>query len=421
GLINPPLASTAVGVVEPARAGMASGINSTFRQVGIATGIAGLGAVFSHTVRTKVVSLLSLTAGIDTNHIHALATSVAQGTGAGSAIAAAPALVRPAAILAVRTGFVDGLNELFLIGALVSFTAAALALVLIRNKDFEASAAHGPTAPPAAVPVGADSTAEDPGVPPELEPTAEDPDVSAESEPPAADPDVSAEPEPPAEDPEVSAEPEPPAADPEVSAEPEPTAAPEALPARVPAPSLDPVASALAPDPTASTWPAPDPPGPAAASPESILAAVEQAAADTAAYVERAIGRQLEADRGRVETASRGGDEGVAARAGRAGALRGRLQDLDEQRRRLAQALVVHTDAVEAHTQATLGHAQAAARHVERAAETRGELYRLIAGLGALSAEADAIEASAGGEPSPNGSPTGPAQAAEAEGARPGG
>ncbi len=30
GLINPPLASTAVGVVEPSRAGMASGINSTF-------------------------------------------------------------------------------------------------------------------------------------------------------------------------------------------------------------------------------------------------------------------------------------------------------------------------------------------------------------------------------------------------------
>ncbi|MEA2301482.1 MAG: hypothetical protein QOE44_2017 [Solirubrobacteraceae bacterium] len=418
GLINPPLASTAVGVVEPARAGMASGINSTFRQVGIATGIAGLGAVFSHTVRIKVISLLTLAGGIDPTQIHALATSVAQGTGAGSAIAAAPAAARPAAILAVRTGFVDGLNELVLIGALLSFAAAGLALVLIRNKDFEASAAHGPTARPAAVPVGADSTPEDPGVPSELEPPAERPEVSAEPEPPAGDPEVSAEPEPPAERPEVPTEPEPTAAaDPAATTAP----APEAQPARAPAPSLDPVASAFAPDPTASTWPAPDPPGPAAASPESILAAVEQAAADTAAYVERAIGRQLEADRGRVETARPGRDVGVAAHAGRAGALRGRLQDLDEQRRRLAQALVVHTDAVEAHTQATLGHAQAAARHVERAAETRRELYRLIAGLGALTAEADAIEASAGGEPSPNGSPTGPAQAAEAEGARPGG
>ena len=32
GLVNPPLASTAVGVVAPQRAGMASGINSTFRR-----------------------------------------------------------------------------------------------------------------------------------------------------------------------------------------------------------------------------------------------------------------------------------------------------------------------------------------------------------------------------------------------------
>jgi predicted MFS family arabinose efflux permease len=47
GFINPPLASTEVGVVAPRRAGMASGINSTFRQVGIATGIALLGTLFT--------------------------------------------------------------------------------------------------------------------------------------------------------------------------------------------------------------------------------------------------------------------------------------------------------------------------------------------------------------------------------------
>ena len=53
GMLNPPLASTAVGVVKPDRAGMASGINSTFRQVGIATGIALLGTLFSNTVRPR--------------------------------------------------------------------------------------------------------------------------------------------------------------------------------------------------------------------------------------------------------------------------------------------------------------------------------------------------------------------------------
>ena len=55
GLVNPPLASTAVGVVRPQQAGMASGINSTFRQVGIATGIALLGTLFSSQVKSEVV------------------------------------------------------------------------------------------------------------------------------------------------------------------------------------------------------------------------------------------------------------------------------------------------------------------------------------------------------------------------------
>ncbi len=46
GMTNPGIASVAIGVVEPARAGMASGINRTFRQVGFATGTAALGAIF---------------------------------------------------------------------------------------------------------------------------------------------------------------------------------------------------------------------------------------------------------------------------------------------------------------------------------------------------------------------------------------
>src|SRR6478736_4629229 len=40
GMVNPPLASTAIGVVPPQKAGMASGVNSTFRQIGIAASIA---------------------------------------------------------------------------------------------------------------------------------------------------------------------------------------------------------------------------------------------------------------------------------------------------------------------------------------------------------------------------------------------
>ena len=53
GLVNPALATAAIAVVEPQRSGMASGINSTFRQVGIATGTAGLGAIFAHVVNGR--------------------------------------------------------------------------------------------------------------------------------------------------------------------------------------------------------------------------------------------------------------------------------------------------------------------------------------------------------------------------------
>src|SRR4029077_13423343 len=59
GLVNPPLASTAVGVVHYTRSGMASGINNTFRQVGIATGVAGLGAVFQHDVTHRTTAALA--------------------------------------------------------------------------------------------------------------------------------------------------------------------------------------------------------------------------------------------------------------------------------------------------------------------------------------------------------------------------
>src|SRR5580698_2268152 len=64
GLVNPPLASTAVGVVPPQRAGMASGISSTFRQVGIATGIALLGALFSNQVRNEVLARVAAVPGL---------------------------------------------------------------------------------------------------------------------------------------------------------------------------------------------------------------------------------------------------------------------------------------------------------------------------------------------------------------------
>jgi EmrB/QacA subfamily drug resistance transporter len=142
GLINPPLASTAIGVVTPDRSGMASGINSTFRQIGIATGIAGLGAVFSHSVRNQILALLDKLVGAHTSQ--AIATGVSQGSGVSAGLAHLPVQARPAAEHAVRVAFVGGLNDIFLIGAIVTLVSAVLTLFLIRGRDFEAGAARAP-------------------------------------------------------------------------------------------------------------------------------------------------------------------------------------------------------------------------------------------------------------------------------------
>ena len=62
GMVNPVLASASVSVVPYQRSGMASGANSTFRQIGIATGIAALGAVFASEIQSKTFAVLHTSA-----------------------------------------------------------------------------------------------------------------------------------------------------------------------------------------------------------------------------------------------------------------------------------------------------------------------------------------------------------------------
>jgi hypothetical protein len=141
GFVNVPLASTAVGVVEPARAGMASGINSTFRQIGIATGVAALGSILASEASNSVISHLSGTQLA--SRAHAVAQATANGS-IGAALQSMPAHLRGIAGGAARAGYIDGLNSIVLIGAVVAFAAAALTVVLIRQRDFvDVSRPHG--------------------------------------------------------------------------------------------------------------------------------------------------------------------------------------------------------------------------------------------------------------------------------------
>ena len=43
----------------------------------------------------------------------------------------------------MRTGFVTALNEVFLIGAILTLVSSVLTLILIRSRDFEVGAARG--------------------------------------------------------------------------------------------------------------------------------------------------------------------------------------------------------------------------------------------------------------------------------------
>ena len=150
GLINPPLASTAIGVVEPARSGMASGINSTFRQVGIATGIAGLGAVFQHRVESIVAKGLAGTPASE--RAGEIAQAVSSG-GGGRVAQAVPPQARETVARVTTDAFVGAFNTLLVIGSATALVGAVCAAVLVRPRDFvssEASASARDAEPAAA-------------------------------------------------------------------------------------------------------------------------------------------------------------------------------------------------------------------------------------------------------------------------------
>ena len=133
GMINTPLASTAVGVVSVDRSGMASGINSTFRQVGIATGIAVLGTIFSHRVADGIHSGLAGTPAADQSDRIAGAVTGGQ---TDAVIQSAPAGVRDQIAAVATSSFVDALNHITVIATVLAFAVAACCFVLIRQQDF---------------------------------------------------------------------------------------------------------------------------------------------------------------------------------------------------------------------------------------------------------------------------------------------
>jgi EmrB/QacA subfamily drug resistance transporter len=122
GMTNPALATAAIGVVEPRRSGMASGINSTFRQVGIATGIAAWGAIFQHVVASRFLEIAGSSP---------VPGDAADFVAFGGAARAGPEIARLG-----EDAFVHGLDEILLLAAIVAIAGAALSAILVRRADF---------------------------------------------------------------------------------------------------------------------------------------------------------------------------------------------------------------------------------------------------------------------------------------------
>ena len=127
GLVNPTVSEAAIGVVPAAKAATGAAINNTFRQVGVAVGIAALGAVFQGRVESKLGDLLANGPPALQGQAGELAPAVSSGN-ADAAIAAAPPEAQAFLADAAREAFLSGLNAIFLIAGVTALVGGALSL-----------------------------------------------------------------------------------------------------------------------------------------------------------------------------------------------------------------------------------------------------------------------------------------------------
>jgi len=130
GMVNPPLAATAIGVVPPYKAGMASGVSATFRQIGIATGIAALGSIFTAAMEHNLTYASPVASSAPR-----IVSMVRQGQ-VGQLLASLPPASRGQVEAAIRSGFAAGLNDLLIVTGILALAGSLCSLLLIRSKDF---------------------------------------------------------------------------------------------------------------------------------------------------------------------------------------------------------------------------------------------------------------------------------------------
>jgi hypothetical protein len=131
GLMNPTLASTAVSVVPPWRGGMASGMNSTFREAGTAAGIAVAGTLLQRQVRTEVHTAL---AGSPLASLaHTAANAISTG-GTPELLHRSPASFQPGLLAVAQLSYASGLRTIFVLAGIIAAVGCLIAFLLIRQR-----------------------------------------------------------------------------------------------------------------------------------------------------------------------------------------------------------------------------------------------------------------------------------------------
>jgi hypothetical protein len=136
GLINPVIADVAVSVVPKEQSGMAGGINDTFRQVGVAIGIAAWGAIFLGRGADKVSQLAAGSPAATGDRPRQLVEAVSSGN-LDQALRSVPAGARGQVAEAARAGFLAGMNEILMLGGILAIAGAVVAAWLVRESDIE--------------------------------------------------------------------------------------------------------------------------------------------------------------------------------------------------------------------------------------------------------------------------------------------
>ena len=143
GVTSTALASAALAAVEPARAGMAAGLTNTLRQVGTATGVAVLGALYASRVTAATLHALADRPAVSPGAAQRLAATVASGAGTRVADMVPPS-IRDTVTHAAQTGTARGLNDVLLAAA--AFAAVGAIAGFAFGPDPARQPPHSPEA-----------------------------------------------------------------------------------------------------------------------------------------------------------------------------------------------------------------------------------------------------------------------------------